>query len=90
MFGKTGFKLWGWALGVGAQSSGKSRLKPRQVHTAVSLAPLWGPSDPSSGIQGALAASPRSLSLEVVGAPDALGQEGRGAPGESATVTRPP
>lgn len=80
MFGKTGFKLWGWALGVGAQSSGKSRLKPRQVHTAVSLAPLWGPSDPSSGIQGALAASPRSLSLSRLSGPRTLWARKGGAP----------
>lgn len=84
---RTGFKPWGWALAPKRPGSvPQAQASPGSGVPSPALRAQW-PSDPSSGTKAPLAAP---LAPDVARARAAPGQEGRGAPGESATVTRPP
>lgn len=83
--GRTEFKPWGWALGVGTQSSGKCHLKPGQVRTAVSPAQRYGPSGPVTPVPG-LGHSRRHLALPRLSRPGPLRARKGGAP----RVSQPP
>ena len=83
--GRFGFKPWGWALGVYAQSSGTRRFKPRQVRAAVSLAQRWGPRGPVTPVPGSRHRR-RYLLLPRLPRPGPLGARKGGAP----RVSQPP
>lgn len=75
---------WVWAPSPPG-SAPQAQASPDSGVPGPALRAQW-PSDPSSGTEVPPAASPAP---EVVRAGAAAGQEGRGAPGESPTVTRP-